>query len=215
VRSLSAVKPVPSSSKRASRGFSLIDVLLVIVLLGIVATGLATVSGRLAAQSALSLKTRQAMTLAQGLLEEVRHAPFTYCDGVDELAPNVTGAFPGPGGCPTQVDLMGPEPGESRYVAGSRFDGVTDYRGFTMPGPGCAGLCDMAGNVVNVVNGGTSSLVGCSAGVTMAPVALAAIPALDANGRPQVLRIAVTVACPGLDPLVVETVRVRHAPITF
>ena len=206
------MKPVSSSRQR---GFSLIDVLLVIVLLGIVATGLATVSGRLAAQSALSLKTRQALALAQGLLEEVRHAPFTYCDGNDAQRATAIGAFIGATGCLAQVDLMGPEPGESRYVAGSRFDGVTDYRGFTMPGPGCAGLCDMAGNVVNVVNGGTSSLVGCSAGVTIAPVALAAIPALDANGLPQVLRIAVTVTCPGLDPLVVETVRVRHAPNTF
>jgi MSHA pilin protein MshD len=206
------VKPVSSSSKRASRGFSLIDVLLVIVLLGIVATGLATVSGRLAAQSALSLKTRQAMTLAQGLLEEVRHAPFTYCDGVDELAPNVTGAFPGPGGCPTQVDLMGPEPGESRYAAGSRFDGVTDYQNFEMPGPGCAGLCDMTGYLLN---GAGSTLAGCSTRVTMVAQALATIPARDAYNRPQVLRIAVTVTCPGLDPLVVDTVRVRHAPITF
>lgn len=208
------MKPVPSS-KRASRGFSLIDVLLVIVLLGIVATGLATVSGRLAAQSALSLKTRQAMALAQGLLEEVRHAPFTYCDGNDGQGATAIRAVIGATGCQSQVDMdmPGPEPGESRYNPWPNgFDGVTDYRGFIMPGPGCPGLCDMAGNVVN---GGTSSLVGCSARVTMAPVALAAIPALDVDNRPQVLRIAVTVGCPGLDPLVVETVRVRHAPTTF
>lgn len=203
------MKPVSSSRQR---GFSLIDVLLVIVLLGIVATGLATVSGRLAAQSAQSLKTRQALALAQGLLQEVRHAPFSYCDSGDPQAATATGAFIGAAGCQSQVDLMGPEPGESRYVAGSRFDSVTDYQGFAMPGPGCAGLCDMAGNLLN---GAGSTLAGCSTRVAMAAQALAAIPALDANGRPQVLRIAVTVACPGLDPLVVETVRVRHAPITF
>jgi len=213
------VKPV-SSSRRASRGFSLIDVLLVIVLLGIVATGLATVSGRLAAQSALSLKTRQAMALAQGLLEEVRHAPFTYCDGNDlrATATTTTRARISATDCQSLVDVPGQEPpgGESRYNPPlSRFDSLTDYQGFTMPGPGCPGLCDMAGNVVNVVNGGTSSLAGCSARVIMAAVALASIPALDVDNRPQVLRIAVTVTCPGLDPLVVETVRVRHAPITF
>lgn len=201
----------PASLSR-QRGFSLIDVLLVIVLMGIVATGLATVSGRLAAQSALSLKTRQALALAQGLLEEVRHAPFTYCDGNDAQAATATGAFIGATGCLAQVDAMGPEPGESRYNAANRFDSVTDYQGFAMPGPGCAGICDMAGNVLN---GAGSPLVGCSAGVVLAAQALPAIAALDANGRPQVLRIAVTVACPGLDPLVVETVRVRHAPTTF
>lgn len=204
------MKPVLSSKQR---GFSLIDVLLVIVLLGIVATGLATVSGRLAAQSALSLKTRQAMALAQGLLEEVRHAPFTYCDGNDLRADSATRAVISATDCESQVDGLGPEPGESRYNPPlNRFDGVTDYQGFTMPGPGCPGLCDMAGNVVN---GGAGSLVGCSARVTMVPVALAAIPALDVDNRPQVLRIAVTVTCPGLDRLVVDTVRVRHAPTTF
>jgi MSHA pilin protein MshD len=212
------VKPVPSSTpKRASRGFSLIDVLLVIVLLGIVATGLATVSGRLAAQSALSLKTRQAMALAQGLLEEVRHAPFTYCDGNDPraTATTTTRARISATDCQSLVDVPGQEPpgSESRYsLPLNRFDGVSDYQRFTMPGPGCPGLCDMDGNVVN---GGTSSLVGCRAGVTMAAVALASIPALDVDNQPQVLRIAVTVTCPGLDPLVVEAVRVRHAPITF
>lgn len=205
------MKPVPSS-KRASRGFSLIDVLLVIVLLGIVATGLATVSGRLAAQSALSLKTRQALALAQGLLEEVRHAPFTYCDANDSQAATATGAFIGATGCLGQVDVMGPEPGESRYNAANRFDSVTDYQGFAMPGPGCTGVCDVAGNLFN---GAGSSLVGCRAGVAMVAQALPTIAALDANGRPQVLRIAVTVTCPGLDPLVVDTVRVRHAPRTF
>jgi MSHA pilin protein MshD len=195
-----------------------VDALLVTVLLSIVAVGVTTVSARLGAQSAQAVKMRQALALAQGLLEEVRHAPFTYCDR--SQSPPATGAFAGGTGCqaPALVDQMGPEPGESRYNAAARFNGVTDYQGFTMPGPGCAGICELDGTLIS---GPGSALAGCSAGVTMAPQALAvvppanSIPALDANGRPQVLRIAVTVACPGLDPLRLETVRVRHAPTSF
>ena len=104
---------------------------------------------------------------------------------------------------------MGPEPGESRYNPGARFDGVTDYQGFVMPGPGCAGLCDMAGNLINTAG---TVLVGCSESVTLAPLALPGIAATDAQGRPQALRIIVTLVCPGVANTVVEGVRVRHSP---
>jgi MSHA pilin protein MshD len=211
------VKPESSTDAtlvpRDARGFTLIDVLLVIVLLGIVAASLTTAAGRLAMQSSQTLKTRQALAVAQGLLEEVRHMPFTYCDPQDVRAALATGAFIGGTGCQTTVDLMGPEPGESRYPGPSRFDGVTDYQGFAMPGPGCAGgLCDINGNLLN---GAGSSLGGCTASVNLAAQALAAIPALDANGRPQVLRVVVTVLCPGIDTVVAEGMRVRHAPTLY
>ncbi len=184
--------------------------LLVIVLLGVVAVALTTSAGRLASQSAQTVKTRQALAVAQGLLDEIRHMPFTYCDPNDARAALATGAFVGGTGCQTTVDAMGPEPGESRYLAATRFDGVSDYQNFTMPGPGCAGgLCDINGTLISAAG---SSLVGCSARVTLAAQALAAIPALDANGRPQVLRIVVTVTCPAIGAVVAEGIRVRHAP---
>jgi len=202
------VKPASSSEAR-QRGFTLIDVLLVIVLLGIVAAALTGVSARLASQSSETLKSRQALAIAQGLLDEVRHMPFTYCDPNDARAALATGAFAGGTGCATVVDALGPEPGESRYNAANRFDSVSDYQGFTMPGPGCAaGLCDTTGTVVNA----TGPLVGCAARVDMAAQALPGIAALDANGRPQTLRIVVTVNCPGIAAVSAEGIRVRHAP---
>jgi len=173
------------------------------------AGALMTLSSRLATQSAEALRTRQALALAQGLLDEVRHMPFTYCDPNDANARTATSAAL----CAAIVDAMGPEPGESRYnAAPNRFDGVTDYQNFQMPGAGCAGICDIAGNLLN---GPGSSLAGCSARVTLTPQALAGIAALDAGGRPQVLRIGVNVSCPGLQPLLLEGIRVRHAPNWF
>jgi MSHA pilin protein MshD len=205
------VRPVWRSRRRPrTTGFTLIDVLVLIVLVGSVAGGVTVLFSRLAAQSAESMRARQALGLAQSLLDEVRMMPMTYCDPQDARATLATGAIVGGAGCATTVDALGPEPGETRYNAANRFDGVSDYQGLAMPGPGCAGgICDIAGNLVN---GPGSPLAGCSAQVAMAPQALPGIAALDANGRPQALRIVVTLSCPGRADTVVEGIRVRHAP---
>jgi MSHA pilin protein MshD len=200
---------------RRSGGFSLIDVLLVIVLLGVMSGALMTLSGRVAVQSAEAMKTRQALTIAQALLDEVRHMPFTFCDPSDVRASIATSATPGAPGCTNaaMIDALGSEPGESRTNAfPNRFDGVTDYDGFAS-GTGCGGgLCKLDGSVLTVP---TSSLAGCNAGVTVTAQAINSIPAFDANGQRQVLRIGVTVTCPGTQPLLLEGIRVRHAPNLF
>jgi MSHA pilin protein MshD len=205
------VKPVSCSEAR-QRGFTLIDVLLVIVLLGIVAAALTATSARLASQSSQTLRSRQAFAVAQSLLDEVRHMPFTFCDGDDPNVLSATRARLGGPDCALRVDVLGPEPGtaESRYgtTPATRFDNVSDYQGFTMPGPGCAGLCDMAGNVINA----TGPLAGCGARVNMVAQALPNIAALDADGQPQALRIAVTVTCPGIEAIYADGIRVRYAP---
>lgn len=194
------------SESQRQRGFTLIDVLVIIVLLGLVAGTTTTLFSQLAAQSAMTLKQRQLLAAATSLLDEVRAAPFTYCDGQDA---NVASAASS-AGCATLVDGMGPEPGETRYSAGlTRFDSVTDYQGLVMPGAGCAGICDMAGNVLSVAG---SPLQGCSERVNLAPLAMPGVAAVDAGGRAQSLRIVVTLSCAGLADIVVEGVRLRHSP---
>ena len=200
---------MPRASHRHG-GFTLIDVLVLMVLLGTVAGSLTVLFGKLAAQSAETLRVRQALSAAQALLNEIRAMPFTYCDPQDARATLATGAFLGGSGCASAVDGLGPEPGETRYNAVNRFDGVSDYQGFTMPGAGCAGgLCDIAGNLLNGVG---SPLAGCSARVAVTPQAMPGVAALDANGRPQALRISVTLTCPAMADTLVEGIRMRHAP---
>ena len=193
------------STGRQPRGVTLIDVLVIIVLLGLVAGTMSTVFSQMAVQTAVAVKQRQLLAAAYSLLDEIRAKPFTYCDPNDanvRTAANSTG-------CAALIDAMGPEGGESRYNAATRFDGVTDYQGLVVPGPGCAGLCDMAGNLINLAG---TVLVGCSESVALAPLALPGIAATDAQGRPQALRIIVTLVCPGVADTVVEGVRVRHSP---
>lgn len=185
----------PASRCRRQAGFTLIDVLVIIVLLGTVAGSLTVLFSRLAAESAETMRQRQTLGIAQALLAEVRMMPFTVCDPKP--------AVPGPPGCSAVVDGLGPEPGESRYTPGNRFDGVSDYHGLALPGPGClGGICDINGVLIN---GPGSPLAGCSAGVTTTPLALPGVAAAQA------WRIVVTVTCAG-QPTVVEGVRVRHAP---
>ncbi len=193
---------------RARRGFTLIDLLIVIVLTGIIAGTMTVVFSRLAEQSAQGLRERQAQVFAQGLLAEVRAMPFTYCDPQDARATTATRARLGALDCATQVDALGPEPGESRYNPAARFDNVSDYQNFRMPGPGCASLCDRNGVPLPL----TGALATCSASVLLAPLALPGVPALDADGRPQALAITVNVACPGMATAVAEGVRLRHSP---
>ncbi len=183
--------------------------LVVVVLLGIFAGSTTTLFARLASQSAGTLRDRQALAFANGLLDEVRAMPFTYCDANDGRARVATRARLGALDCQTRVDAMGAEPGETRYNAANRFDGVSDYQNFAMPGPGCAGLCDIAGNQVNL---NPSPLQGCNASVNLVPQALPGVAALDVDGQAQALRIVVRLACPGRADLVVEALRLRHSP---
>lgn len=194
---------------RAAGGFTLIDVLALIVLLGVVGVSLVSHFSQLATQSAQSVRERQALGLAQALLAEVTAMPFTYCDAGDTRVRLATGAFAGGTGCTALVDSIGPEAGETRYAA-PRFDHISDYHGFAMPGPGCAGLCDRNGTLIN---GPGSPLQGCTANVTVQPQALPGIAATDANGRAQALRTVVGVAC-GDARVQLEAVRTRHAPNT-
>ena len=210
------MKPALRSDRRSGRrlrrgtgGFTLIDVLVLIVLVGGVAGSLTVLFSRLAAQSAESMRARQAIAVGQALLNEVRLMPFSFCDPQDARARLAQRGIVGGTGCTSRLDTMGPEAGETRYSAANRFDGVTDYQGFTMPGAGCTGLCDAAGNLINPPG---SALAGCSARVLLAPAALPGVAALDADGQPQALRIDVTVACPGALPLTLQGLRLRHAP---
>jgi MSHA pilin protein MshD len=196
-------------TRGGSRGFTLIDVLVLIVMVGTLAGSLTVLFGRLAEQSAQAMRSRQLLGVAQMLLNEVRMMPFSFCDPQDARARLATGAFIGGTGCASTLDLPGAEPGETRTLAANRFDAISDYQGFAMPGPGCAGLCDAAGNLLNPAG---TTLAGCSAQVALAPAALPGVPALDAQGRAQVWRIDVTVRCPDGQALTLQGLRLRHAP---
>ena len=194
---------------RRDAGFTLIDVLVLIVLVGTLAGSLTVLFSRLSVQSAQTLRAQQALTLAQSLLDEVRAMPMTYCDPNDAQATTATGAFIGALGCASMVEGLGTEGGEQRAgLPAARFDNVSDYNNLV----GCAGgICDPTATPA-LINPAGTPLAGCTARIVTTPQAMPGIAALDANGRPQGLRIVVTVTCPGIADTLVEGVRLRHSP---
>lgn len=171
----------------------------------IVTTAIAGVVGALAwmsGHSADPLARKQAIAIAESLMQEIQQMPFTFCDPDDANAATATGY----GDCTNpQNNLNGPTPAaESRYAANNPFDNVADYGGFTMPGSGCASICRIGSNVS--IPGLTA--YGAAVAITQAGGAapFAGMPA-DA-----VLRIVVTVNGPSNTIIRLTGFKVRYAP---
>jgi MSHA pilin protein MshD len=145
---------------------------------------------------------KQALAVAEALLEEVQLQPFTYCDPEDSQAATAESATVGATGCSAAqgVEAMGPEPTapyglETRTDTNKPFDNVNDYNGYSV-GPG---ITDMNGNAI-------AGLEAYTATVAVANQALGAIPASDS------LLITVTVTGPANTIVVLHGYRVRYAP---
>lgn len=190
------------STKRRSilqRGISLIELIMFIVIISVALTGILLVMSIVTRSSADPLVHKQALAIAESLLEEVELMPFTYCDPDDASAATATSAA----GC-TFPESLGPETiggiTEDRYGTASpavnaSFDNVNDYHGFNMA----------AGSIMDITNTNIG-LNGYSATVTMTQPGLGGITGADT------LLIKVTVT--GLDnvPITLEGYRTRYAP---
>lgn len=182
-----------SRTPRRARGLSLVELLIFVVVVSAALAGLLRIFVQATTGSADPLLRRQALAIAESLLEEVQLMPFTFCDADDarvELAS-------GPGDCAGSAEAIGPEAGENRFAT-PQFDHVNDYHGYTMNG------------IVDLSNTAVSGLAGYRASVAVSAAALASLTAASGNA----LRITVTVTGPGPDgaSLSLDGYRSRHAP---
>jgi MSHA pilin protein MshD len=178
-------------------GVSLIELIMFIVIISIALTGVLLMMNQITGQSADTLVRKQALAIAESLLEEVELMPFTYCDPDDASA--VTAASVA--GCTTS-EAIGTEAGETRYIT-PKFDNVNDYHNFFM-NSGTGGIKDISNALVAGLGSYAASVV------VAAPAAgLGGIPAVSG-----VLQITVTVTGPGPDntPIVLDGYRARYAP---
>ncbi len=171
------------------RGFTLIELVIFIVIVSVALAGVLLVLTQSTASSADPQLRRQALAVAESLLEEVQLMPFTYCDPDDPAVDTATSAA----ACATP-EVIGPEAGETR-TGSPQFDNVNDYHGYSMP----AGISDITGAAI-------AGLGAYSASVAVQAVALDSAPASDA------LRITVTVNGPGATQVKLEGWRTRYAP---
>lgn len=186
--------------RRRQRGISLVETILFMVIVGVAVGGVMSVYMTTTRSSADPLVRKQALAIAESLLEEVRLMPFTWCDPDDanvHTAPNAAGCSAG------FAEGMGPETiaavTETRYLAGNPFDNVNDYNGFDTASAVPAGICDITGACI-------AALAGYRAQVTVAESAFNGIPATEA------LLITVTVTGPTGEAISLAGVRTRYAP---
>ena len=178
---------------RAHSGASLIELILFIIVVSVAVAGILSVMSMAVKTSADPMQRKQALSIAESLLEEITLMPLTYCDPGDANAATATEAQLGPNGCATTVQDLGPTPGQTRY-AEPRFNNVGDYQGFSM-----APILDLQNNPI-------SALGNYSASVNIVPDGLAfSLPASA------VLRIDVRVSA-GPSDILMSGYRFRYAP---
>ncbi len=185
-----------TSARRAGRsaqsGISFIELIMFIVIVSVGMVGILSVMNLTTSRSADPLIQKQALAIAESLMEEIRLQPFTYCDPNDENASAADDA----GACSIE-ETLGAEAGEARVSATDRFDNVNDYAGLVM-----------TGGIVDLVSGATINGLGdYNASVAIAEEAIGGVPSADS------LRIDVTVTHPRSGTSITLTgYRMRYAP---
>ena len=178
--------------RAAQHGLSLVELLAFIVVVGVAVGGVLSVYSLASRSSADPMLRKQALAVAESLLEEVLAMPYTYCDPDDanvETASSVAD-------CATLAETaMGPEAGEDRYSNLTPYDNVNDYHGFSMTG----------------ING-PDNAPAPGLGGYMAQIEVA--PAGAFNGIPagETLLVTVTVTAPGNHSISLSGYRTRYAP---
>jgi MSHA pilin protein MshD len=120
-----------------------------VAIVGVSVAGVLVVYNHAVRGSADPLVRKQAVAIAESVLNEVLMQPFTWCDPQD--AANDAGTPPASGadctgGAANSQDkgggALGPQPStESRFSLIDPFDNVADYHGYSM-GPGIYSLQD-------------------------------------------------------------------------
>jgi len=184
-------RPRAALARRGLRGLSMVELLIFIVVVSGALVGVLAALLPGSQASADPQLRRQALAIAEALLEEAQLMPFTWCDADDANVETATSAA----GCATTPETAGPEAGEGRFAPPS-YDHVNDYNGQTLA------------SIVDLTNTAIPALAGYSASVAVAAADLGSITA--ASGA--ALRISVTVNGPHGTSVTLDGWRTRHAP---
>lgn len=187
-------------------GATLVEIVVFIAIVSVALAGVLSVLHYTSGSSANPLARKQALIIAESVMQEIQQVPFTYCDPDDANAVSATSAA----GCAVaannqNLSITGPTPsGESRYDATNPFDNVADYGGFAMPGGACSGICRLGDNTPIAGLGAYAVSVVLSRVGGTAP--------FTSMASDDVLKIDVTVTGPANTRVVLTGYRVRYAP---
>ena len=186
-------------------GLTLIEMIVFILVVSIGLTGVLLVMNKTTSRSSDPLVRKQALAIAEGLLEEVQLMPFTYCDADDAhvaTAQAATVNASDPAQCASSADAIGPEAGETRYSVSTPFDHVGDYDGFDTTTATPPGVRDITNS--------QAGPAGYAASVSVQQLALGnagfTVPAAGA------LLVTVSVTGPGNESVRLQGYRTRYVP---
>ncbi len=182
------------SKPQYKKGFTLIELVIFIVIVSVALAGVLTVLNITTKSSADPMIRKQALAIAEALMEEVMLQPYTYCDPDDVTAATATSTA----GCTTTVENIGPDVNpngttETRASSTNPFDNVNDYHGLS--------------TTTNIAGGGTAKY---TATVTVAAAVLNTISA--ASGEALLITVSVN---SGTETISLQGYRTRHSPNTL
>jgi MSHA pilin protein MshD len=195
-----------SIERARQRGVTLIELIVFIVIVSVAVVGVLQVMRLNTANSADPLRRKQALMIAEALMEEVQLAKFTYCDPASdnaESAPDsascdIPERFGQGGGAGAAAEPVGPRP----------YDNVNDY----VPAANVSTAAFDVGNVLSDASGAPMALAGYSARLTIVPESLGGIASGNSpSDVGDVLRISVAVSYDN-QTLVLDGYRTRYAP---
>jgi MSHA pilin protein MshD len=188
------------------RGVTLIELVIFIVVVSIAVVGLLQIFARTTASSADPQLRKQALAIAEAMLDEIEGARFTFCDPLADPAADVaTNAAPfnattNPTGCSTPQNVSATAP-----AVGRPYYNVSDYvRAFNTP---LSYKEDVAGKLLP---DGYAVSVAISHDAGLGPAG-AMLPSDATPVNMNVLRITVTVTYGANQQLVLAGYRTRYA----
>lgn len=183
-------------------GFTLLELLMFIVIMSVGFVAVLYIFNVTVRGSADPLQRKQALAVAESLLDEAMQQAFTFCAPGD--ANVLTATVSTAAACASAANVMDTPAnwgvGKSRY-ASPFFDNVADYHGLTMNGS----ILDVNGNVV---------LTGYSAQISVAQVGASFGVAAGDVLRVQAMACAGSSvnACQGRSTVNLSGFRFRHSP---
>lgn len=199
--------------RQRQSGLTLIELILSMVIISIAAVGAMQLMNRSTTDSADPIRRKQALLIAESLLEEVRSAHFTFCEPTDDkaaIAQNVNGC--------TVPETLGVIAGDVRP-----YDNVNDYYRAGTP----FSFTDASGQIID--SGGSimtragykatvtiNANIASGAGNQLGP-SLGAVTSTDTAAGMNALLITVRVEYGGGagDYVQLDTYRTRYAPTDF
>jgi MSHA pilin protein MshD len=183
------------------RGVSLVELIIFIVVVGVAVVGVLAAMRLGTAASTDPMVQKQALAIAEAMLEEVQLQSFTYCDPNDANAATALSSA----GCAAPANnesaALGAEAGETRYGIASPFDNVSDYHGYDSDTEVPPGIRDLSGTQIAGLGGYRAQVSVSAQGIDVVPAAEALLIRVTVNG-PTGTNVQV----------VLDGYRVRYAP---